>query len=49
MYSALAGAYLKAGDTRRATRALMRAQALSDGAVRAAYRAQLKELKRTAN
>lgn len=49
MYSALAGAYLKAGDTRRATRALMRAQALSDGAVRAAYRAQLKELKRTSN
>ncbi len=43
-HSALARAYLKAGNAKRAGKALMRAQALSDGAVRAAYRAQLKEL-----
>ena len=44
-YSALARAYLKAGDARGAGRALKRAQALTDGATRAAYRAQLQELK----
>jgi Flp pilus assembly protein TadD len=48
-HSALAGAYLKAGNTKRAIRALMRAQAVSDGAVRAAYRAKLQELKRSSN
>lgn len=46
-YSALARAYLKAGDPRRAGKALTRAQSLSDGATRAAYRAQLLELKRS--
>ncbi|KQY52336.1 tetratricopeptide repeat protein [Lysobacter sp. Root494] len=44
-YSALARAYLKAGNARGAGRALKRAQALTDGATRAAYRAQLQELK----
>jgi tetratricopeptide (TPR) repeat protein len=39
-YSALARAYLLAGDNRRASRALARAESLSDGATRAAYRAQ---------
>ena len=43
-YSALARAYLKAGNARGAGRALKRAQALTDGATRAAYRAQLQEL-----
>ena len=44
-YSALARVYLKAGNARGAGRALRRAQALTDGATRAAYRAQLQELK----
>ncbi|GAB3093092.1 tetratricopeptide repeat protein [Lysobacter terrae] len=48
-WSALARTYLKAGDPRRAGKALVRAQALSDGATRAAYRAQLQELKRASN
>jgi Flp pilus assembly protein TadD len=48
-YSALARAYLKAGNARGAGRALKRAQALTDGATRAAYRAQLQELKRPSN
>lgn len=43
-YSALARAYLKEGNARGAGRALKRAQALTDGATRAAYRAQLQEL-----
>ena len=46
-YSALARAYLAAGNARGAGRALRRAQALTDGATRAAYRAQLQELKST--
>lgn len=45
-YSALARTLLKAGDTKRAGKALLRAQALADGEMRAAYRAQLQELKR---
>jgi len=44
-YSALARVYLKAGNARGAGRALKRAQALTDGATRAAYRTQLQELK----
>lgn len=48
-YSALARAYLKAGNPRGAGRALKRAQALTDGATRAVYRAQLQELKRPSN
>lgn len=44
-HAALARAYLKAGDTRRAGRALARAQALSAGSAHAAYRAQLQELR----
>jgi Flp pilus assembly protein TadD len=48
-YSALARVYLKAGNPRRAGKALLRAQALSDGATRAAYRAQLQELQRASN
>jgi len=48
-HSALARAYLKAGDARRAGKALRRAQAHSEGEVRAAYRAQLRELKRSSN
>ncbi|MND04070.1 hypothetical protein D3C83_241800 [compost metagenome] len=44
-YSALARAYLGAGDTRRAAKALARAQALSDGDTRAAYRAKLDSLR----
>ncbi|UNK49533.1 tetratricopeptide repeat protein [Lysobacter sp. S4-A87] len=43
-YSALARAYLGAGDTKRAAKALVRAQALSDGDTRAAYRAKLDSL-----
>lgn len=43
-YSALARVYLKAGQPRRAGNALKRAQALTDGATRAAYRAQLQAL-----
>ena len=45
-YSALARAYLGAGDARRAAKALARAQHLSDGEQRAAYRAQLDHLRR---
>jgi Flp pilus assembly protein TadD len=48
-HSALARAYLKDGNPRRAGKALMRAHALSDGAVRAAYRAQLQDLKQPSN
>lgn len=48
-YSALARAYLKAGNPRAAGRALKRAHALTDGATRAAYRAQLQELKHPSN
>ena len=48
-YSALARAYLLAGDTRDASRALGRAESLSDGATRAAYRAQLEDLRRASN
>jgi Flp pilus assembly protein TadD len=44
-YSALARVYVKAGDTRRAAKALARAQALSDGAIREAYRSQLRDLR----
>lgn len=48
-YSALARVYLKAGNPRRAGKALVRAQALTNGATRAAYSAQLQELKRAPN
>ena len=48
-YSALARAYVRSGDTHRASRALIRAQALSDGATRAAYRAQRDSLQRASN
>lgn len=48
-YSALARAYLKAGNPRRAGKALKRAQSLTDGATRAAYRAQLQELHQPSN
>ena len=48
-YSALAHAYLGAGDARRAAKALARAQRLSDGEQRAAYRAQLDNLRRVSN
>lgn len=48
-YSALARVYLLSGDTRRAGKALTRAQALSDGATRAAYRAQLDSLRQASN
>jgi tetratricopeptide (TPR) repeat protein len=48
-YSALARVYLKAGNPRRAGKALLRAQALADGATRAAYQAQLQELQRRSN
>lgn len=48
-HSALARAYLRAGDTRRAVKALARAQALSDGSTRAAYRTQLDTLRRNSN
>jgi len=48
-YSALAQVYLKAGDPKRAGKALLRAQALSQGAIRAAYTARLQELNRPSN
>ena len=48
-YSALAQVYLKAGDPKRAGKALLRAQALSEGATRAAYTARLQELNRPSN
>jgi len=48
-YSSLAQAYLKAGDPKRAGKALLRAQALSQGATRAAYTTRLQELKRPSN
>jgi tetratricopeptide (TPR) repeat protein len=48
-YSALARVYLKAGNPQRAGAALKRAQALTDGATRAAYRAQLQELEQPAS
>lgn len=48
-YSALAQVYLKAGEPKRAGKALLRAQALSEGATRAAYSARLQELKRPSN
>jgi Flp pilus assembly protein TadD len=44
-HSALARAYLEAGNTRRAGRALRRAHALSDGSTRDAYAAQLQALR----
>lgn len=44
-YSALANAYLQDGQVRRAVRALTRAQALSDGDTRAAYRSKLDRLR----
>jgi Flp pilus assembly protein TadD len=48
-YSALAHAYIKAGDTRRAIKALARAQAVSNGATRAAYRAELNNLRQVSD
>ncbi|HEV8694376.1 MAG TPA: tetratricopeptide repeat protein [Lysobacter sp.] len=48
-YSALAHAYLKAGDTRRAVKALARAQAVSNGATRAAYRAERNNLRKASD
>jgi tetratricopeptide (TPR) repeat protein len=48
-YSALARVYLKAGNPQRAGNALKRAQALTDGATRAAYRAQLQALEQRTN
>ena len=48
-YSALARAYLLAGNTREAGRALTHAEWLSDGATRAAYRAQRDNLQRATN
>ena len=48
-YSALAHAYLQAGDTRRAAKALASAQAYSDGSTRAAYQSQLDGLRRVAD
>lgn len=48
-YSAQARAYLKAGDPKRAGNALKRAQALTDGATRAAYQAQLQALEQRAS
>ena len=44
-HSALARAYLEAGDTRNAGRALRRAHAVSEGSARDAYAAQLKALR----
>ncbi|MFC3814154.1 tetratricopeptide repeat protein [Lysobacter sp. GCM10012299] len=44
-YSALARAYVGAGDTRRAAKALARAQSLRDGDTRAANRAKLDNLR----
>jgi tetratricopeptide (TPR) repeat protein len=48
-HSALARVYLKAGNPRSAGKALKRAQALTDGATRAAYRAQLQALGSSSN
>lgn len=48
-YSALAKAYLKAGEPKRAGKALQRAQALTEGATRAGYTARLQELNRPSN
>jgi Flp pilus assembly protein TadD len=48
-HSALAHAYLRAGDTRRAARALMQAQYLSEGPTRAAYQAERKRLQQASN
>ncbi|GAB3355892.1 tetratricopeptide repeat protein [Lysobacter tyrosinilyticus] len=48
-YSALAQVYLKAGDPKRAAKALLRAQALTQGATRAAYSTRLRELKGPSN
>lgn len=48
-YSALARTYLKAGNPKRAGKALKRAQALTDGATSAAYRAQLQTLQLPTN
>jgi Flp pilus assembly protein TadD len=48
-YSALAQVYLKAGEPKRAGKALLRAQALSQGSARAAYTTRLQELKRPSN
>ena len=48
-YSALAQVYLKAGDPKHAAKALLRAQALTQGATRAAYMTRLRELKGPSN
>ncbi len=48
-YSALARAYLHNDEPRRAAKALARALALSDGATRAAYRAELDRLRHASN
>jgi Flp pilus assembly protein TadD len=48
-YSALAQVYLKAGEPKRAGKALLRAQALTQGATRAAYTTRLQELQRPSN
>ncbi len=46
-YAVLAHAYARAGDTNRAIKALTRAKALSDGAARDAYQAQLNDMAAT--
>lgn len=46
---ALSRAYLRAGQTRKAVKSLVRAQGLSDGATRAAYRAELEQLRQASN
>jgi Flp pilus assembly protein TadD len=48
-YSALARAYLKAGNPHRAGDALKRAQAITEGPTRAAYRAELQALQQRTN
>lgn len=48
-YAALAQAHLKAGDPKRAGKALLRARALAPESTRAAYTARLQELKRSSN
>ena len=45
-YFALAKAYVQLGDVRRASRALLRAQAHSDGATRDLYQAKLESLRK---
>lgn len=46
-YFALAKAYVQLGDIRRASRALLRAQAHSDGATRDLYQAKLESLRKS--